>query len=146
MAQAPRIVLTSGCFDLFHAGHLAYLEAARAFAPKFGDELVVSVTSDEYVRRRKGPLRPLFPLIERRNMLSALSIVDRVVTSDADDNVDVIKRVRPTAYCKGFDYIEPDPTGRLDLERAAVEALGGEVIIVDPWPRYSSTSIMKALA
>jgi rfaE bifunctional protein nucleotidyltransferase chain/domain len=142
MADLPRIVLTSGTFDPFHVGHLAYLEAARAF----GDQLVVSVSSDEVVRRWKGPKRPFFPLAERVAMLGALKVVDRVVIAMEDDNVGTIRRIKPAAYVKGWDYSHGDPTGRLEEERQAVEALGGEFIIVDPWPRYSSTAIMKALA
>lgn len=142
MAKIPRVVMASGCFDLLHPGHLAYLEAAKVY----GDELVVSVTCDEFVRKQKGPKRPFFPLAERLAMVSALKIVSRVFVSTADDQVAAIQRIKPAFYVKGYDYLSGDVSGRLGLEMAAVEAVGGKVVIVDPWPRYSSTSIMKALA
>jgi rfaE bifunctional protein nucleotidyltransferase chain/domain len=143
MASPPLIVLAHGCFDVFHPGHLAMLEEAK----RFGDKLVVSVTSDQYVRQQKGPLRPYFPLAERVTMLSALRIVDEVIMSDAPDAVAVITKLRPAFYAKGADYAAtPDTSGRLDLERNAVERLGGQVIFIDAWPRYSSTAILKALA
>lgn len=143
MAKAARvIVMASGCFDLLHPGHLAYLEAAKAY----GDELVVSVSSDEVVRAQKGPKRPFFPLAERLAMLGALKVVNKVFISMTDDQVAAINRIRPKFYVKGQDYTEGDVSGRLARELLAVEALGGKLVIVDTWPRYSSTSIMKALA
>jgi rfaE bifunctional protein nucleotidyltransferase chain/domain len=142
MAPATRLVLASGCFDVLHIGHVAFLEAARAC----GDYLVVSVTSDEYVRRAKGPGHPFFPVAERYRMLYALRCVDRVVISEAEDAVIWIRRVKPAVYAKGTDYSNGDPTGRLAREQAAVEALGGEMVLLDSWPKYSSTAIMKALA
>jgi rfaE bifunctional protein nucleotidyltransferase chain/domain len=135
-------VLASGCFDVLHIGHVAFLEAARAC----GDYLVVSVTSDEFVRRVKGAGHPFFPVAERYRMLDALRCVDRVVISEEEDTVGWIKRVKPAVYAKGADYGAGDLTGRLEREREAVEAVGGELVILDSWPKYSSTAIMKALA
>ncbi len=142
MARPFRLVLTSGCFDVLHIGHVAFLEAARAC----GDELVVSLTDDRFVRAAKGPGHPFFPVAERYKMLQALRCVDRVVISEAEDAVSMIHRVKPFTYCKGPDYAEGDPSGRLQREHEAIHALGGEMVILDTWPRYSSTTIMKALA
>jgi rfaE bifunctional protein nucleotidyltransferase chain/domain len=142
MASPARLVLASGCFDVLHVGHVAFLEAAKAC----GSHLVVSVTSDEYVRRAKGVGHPFFPVAERYRMLAALRCVDRVVISEAEDAVSWIKILKPVIYAKGEDYAGGDPSGRLDREREAVEAVGGELVILDAWPKYSSTSIMKALA
>jgi cytidyltransferase-like protein len=121
---------------------VAFLEAARAC----GDELVVSLTDDRFVRAAKGPGHPFFPVAERYKMLQALRCVDRVVISEAEDAVGMIRRVKPVVYAKGFGYSEGDPSGRLERERDAIHALGGEMVILDTWPRYSSTTIMKALA
>jgi rfaE bifunctional protein nucleotidyltransferase chain/domain len=137
-----RVVLAHGAFDVFHVGHLAMLKEAKAL----GDLLVVSVTSDQYVRQQKGERRPYFPLVERVAMVAAIRLVDDVMISDAPDAVAVIKKVAPAFYAKGADYSSGDPSGRLELERAAVEAIGGELVLIDAWPRYSSTMIMKALA
>lgn len=142
MAQTPRIVLTSGCFDVLHVGHVAFLEAARAC----GDELVVALTDDFYVTQQKGKGHPYFPLPERYRMLQALRVVDRVMISSQEDVVNVIRRVRPSVYAKGSDYAEGDMSGRLERERHAVESIGGALVILESWPVYSSTAIMKALA
>jgi D-beta-D-heptose 7-phosphate kinase/D-beta-D-heptose 1-phosphate adenosyltransferase len=142
MAQTPRIVLTSGAFDLLHPGHVAFLEAAKVY----GDQLVVSVTEDKFVRQKKGAGHPFFPVAERYSMLQSLRIVDRVVISQGDDALDVIRRIKPHVYAKGVEYLADDPGGRMAREAAAVVELGGTVVYLDAWRRYSSTAIMKALA
>ena len=87
-AAGRRVVLTNGCFDLLHAGHLALLEAAR----REGDALVVALNSDASVRRLKGEGRPLVPEAERAEVLAALEPVDRVVVYDEDTPLEVVKR------------------------------------------------------
>lgn len=142
MENTSGIVLASGCFDVLHPGHLAFLEAAH----RHGDVLVVSVTSDEYVSRKKGDRHPLFPVHERLNMLRALWVVDRAILCDADDAVSVIHDLKPSVYAKGVEYLADDPGGRLQRERDALEKHGGRMVFIDARPRYSSTAIMKALA
>lgn len=95
-----RTVLTNGCFDILHVGHLRYLEAARAL----GDELVVGVNSDASVRALKGPERPLNPAEERAEMLLGLKCVDRVVIFDELTADRLIETVHPAIYAKGGDY------------------------------------------
>jgi len=134
-------VLASGCFDPLHPGHVAYLEAARAF----GDQLVVGVTADRWVQARKGIHRPYFPANQRCHMLESLRVVDEVRLVEADDMVHLINGLRPVIYAKGGDYRTGDPTGRLEQERHAVEAGGGRLVFVDTWPRYSSTVMMDVM-
>src|SRR4051794_12610672 len=86
-----RIVLTNGCFDILHAGHVAYLSQAR----ELGDTLIVGVNSDESVRRLKGPDRPLNPVGDRVAVLAALACVNRVVVFGETDPRRLIQAVRP---------------------------------------------------
>src|SRR5262245_32733741 len=89
-------VLTNGCFDLLHAGHLALLESAR----REGDRLVVALNSDASVRRLKGGGRPLVPESERAEALAALEAVDRVVIYDEDTPLEVVKALAPDVLVK----------------------------------------------
>ena len=121
-------VLTNGCFDPFHVGHLYYLQAAR----KLGDILIVAVTMDEYMNKGEG--RPAFPLNERMDILRALAIVDEVIP--VQSGLDAVKRVRPDVYVKGIEYENRLP------EQELVEFYGGRVVFTDT-PTYSSTSILN---
>ena len=131
-------MLTSGCFDLLHPGHVAFLEAARGL----GDKLVVAVSDDPFVAAQKGAGRPVFPVAERHAMLTALRHVDRVVINEWPDAAKLITALRPAVYAKGADYAGGDPSGRLALEQAAVESIGGALVILDTWPRYSSSALL----
>ena len=128
VAGEVKKVLTNGCFDPFHVGHLYYLQAAR----KLGDVLIVAVTMDQCID--KGPGRPAFPLNERMDILRALAIVDEVIP--VQSGLDAVKRVRPDVYVKGREY-----EGRLP-EQELVEFYGGRVVFTDT-PTYSSTSILN---
>lgn len=131
------VVFTNGCFDLLHAGHVNLLEAARAH----GDFLVVGVNSDRSVRRLKGRGRPIVPLRERMEILSALRAVDCVVPFGEATPARLIARLRPNVLVKGADY----RTGEI-VGRDTVEAMGGRVVRV-PLRRGRSTSglIRRAL-
>ena len=125
-----RIVLTNGCFDILHSGHIAYLNAAKAL----GDVLVVGVNTDDSVHRLKGASRPINPLEERTQVLTGLSSVDHVVPFAEDTPVELARAVRPDVFAKGGDYtVDRMP------EAAVVQALGGEVRIL-PYVRDRSTS------
>src|SRR6202034_4681738 len=117
------IVQAHGTFDLLHLGHVRHLEAAR----KLGNVLIVTVTADRFVN--KGPGRPVFNAELRAEMLATLEYVDWVAINDAADAVSAIERIRPSIYIKGQDYQNPqgDITGKITLERDAVEAHGGRV-------------------
>ena len=94
------MVLTNGCFDVLHRGHVAYLRQARAL----GDVLVVALNSDASVARLKGPTRPVNPLVDRAGVIGALAVVDLVTAFDADSPVELLQLVRPEVYAKGGDY------------------------------------------
>ena len=128
------IVQAHGTFDLLHLGHVRHLEAAR----KLGDMLIVTVTADRLVN--KGPGRPVFNAELRAEMLATLEYVDWVAINDAADAVSAIERIRPSIYIKGEDYQNPqgDITGKITLERDAVEAHGGKIHFTDE-VTFSST-------
>ena len=97
--KKKKIILCHGVFDLLHAGHLDYFESAK----KFGDILVVSVTSDRFVN--KGFNRPIFDLENRKKILSELSIVDFVCESDSHDAISIIEKIKPNIYCTYWNFI-----------------------------------------
>lgn len=134
-AEGQTIVLTNGCFDVLHRGHVAYLEEAK----RQGGFLVVAVNSDESVRRFKGPSRPLNPLEDRMVVLAGLTAVDALVPFEEDTAVDVIGAVRPDVYVKGGDYsletIKKTPEG------VNVEKYGGKIYLA-PFVEGRSTSTL----
>jgi len=131
-----RVVLTNGCFDLLHAGHLALLEAAR----HEGDLLVVAINSDASVRGLKGEGRPLVPEAERAEALAALEAVDRVVIYDEDTPLEVVKALVPDVLVKGADWAADEIVGR-----AEVEAAGGRVVRVALVPGRSTSGIVERI-
>src|SRR6058998_1958640 len=100
--QGRKLVLTNGCFDLLHVGHVRYLQAARAL----GDALVVAINGDESVRALKGQGRPLNRAQDRAEVTAALECVDRVVIFPEVRATGLIEKVRPAIYVKGGDYTE----------------------------------------
>lgn len=134
--QGTTIVFTNGCFDLLHAGHVAYLEAARAL----GDVLVVAVNSDRSVRALKGPTRPFTPVGDRAIVLAALACVDFVVAFDDDTAERLVQRLRPDIYVKGGDYARDEP-----VEAAVVRAYGGNVRILPFTSGYSTTDLVQRI-
>jgi D-beta-D-heptose 7-phosphate kinase/D-beta-D-heptose 1-phosphate adenosyltransferase len=130
------VVLTNGCFDLLHAGHVALLEAAR----REGDLLVVAINSDASVRRLKGAGRPLVSEAERAEALRALEAVDRVVVYPEDTPLEVVKALRPDVLVKGADWAADEIVGR-----AEVEAAGGRVVRVALVPGRSTSSLVERI-
>jgi len=135
-AAGRRVVLTNGCFDLLHRGHLALLEAARSE----GDVLVVAMNSDGSVRRLKGEDRPITPEGERAEALLALEPVDRVVVYEGPTPIEVIRALLPDVLVKGADW----PTDAI-VGRAEVESAGGRVVRVGLVPGRSTTAIVERL-
>lgn len=123
-----RVVLTTGCYDVLHAGHVRHLQRARAL----GTRLVVALNSDDSVRRLKGPGRPINPQDQRRTVLEALKCVDEVRVFDGDDAVDTIKDVKPDVLACGFGYTVDKIVGREFVEgrggRAVVTCTGDAVL------------------
>jgi D-beta-D-heptose 7-phosphate kinase/D-beta-D-heptose 1-phosphate adenosyltransferase len=134
--RGERVVMTNGCFDLLHVGHLASLRAMRAL----GDRLVVAVNDDASVQRLKGSGRPVTPLADRMAMLAALDCVDLVAPFSEDTPAPLIERVRPDVLAKGGDYA-PEAIAGFDT----VTRYGGSVRIVDYIPGYSTSDLLARL-
>lgn len=133
-----RLVVTNGCFDLLHAGHVSYLEQAAAL----GDLLLVGCNGDESVRQLKGEGRPLNPEADRALVLSALESVGSVVVFPERRAEDFLRLAKPDVYVKGGDYT-PET---LDAgERVAVESGGGEVVIIPFVSGKSTTDIIQRM-
>lgn len=132
--QGARIGFTNGCFDLLHPGHIKVLTAARGIC----DRLIVGLNSDASVRRLKGEGRPVQEAHARAEVLAALEAVDLVVVFEQDTPLELLKRVRPKVLIKGGDY-RPDQV----VGREQVEAHGGEVVLVDLVPGFSTTELVK---
>jgi D-glycero-beta-D-manno-heptose 1-phosphate adenylyltransferase len=129
-AAGRTVAMANGVFDLFHVGHLRYLQGARAEA----DLLVVAVNSDRSTRELKGPGRPVVPEAERAEILAGLACVDHVVLFDTRDVVPVLRALRPDVHVKGTDY-----TPETIPEAAEVKAWGGRVAVAGD-PKGHSTS------
>ena len=134
--EGKRIVLTNGCFDILHRGHVTYLSRAKAL----GDVLVVGVNGDAGVRRLKGPTRPINPLEDRAQVLAALSCVDHLVAFDEDTPVRLVRAIRPDVFVKGGDY-----TREKLPEAPVVEELGGVVHILPYLQDRSTTGIIDQI-
>jgi D-beta-D-heptose 7-phosphate kinase / D-beta-D-heptose 1-phosphate adenosyltransferase len=131
-----KVVVTNGCFDLVHAGHLALL----GHAAKLGEVLVVAINSDASVRRLKGPERPLVPQADRAALLAALTYVDAVTIFDEDTPLELLRSVKPAVLVKGGDYQLSQVIGR-----ELVEANGGRVELVPLTPEKSTTSLVDRI-
>ncbi len=132
-AGGKRIVFTNGCFDLLHAGHVRYLEAARAL----GDCLVLGLNSDASVRRLKGPGRPVNPACDRAEVVGALRAVDYVTIFDEPTAEALAALVRPDVYVKGGDY-----TPETLPEAKVVERFGGRVEFIRLVEGRSTTGVI----
>ncbi|MFA6051244.1 MAG: bifunctional D-glycero-beta-D-manno-heptose-7-phosphate kinase/D-glycero-beta-D-manno-heptose 1-phosphate adenylyltransferase HldE [Methylobacter sp.] len=133
-ANDERIIMTNGCFDLLHAGHVAYLEQAKAL----GDRLIVAVNSDASVRQLKGDSRPINGLQERMTVLAALACVDWVVSFEEETPERLYCRLLPDVIVKGGDY-RPEQVAGGDC----VIQAGGEVKILQFVDGQSTTAMIK---
>jgi D-beta-D-heptose 7-phosphate kinase/D-beta-D-heptose 1-phosphate adenosyltransferase len=167
-ASGERGVLTNGCFDLVHLGHVQYLKRARAL----GDFLIVALNSDDSTRRIKGPLRPLVPQDERAAILSALACVDYVTLFDETTAERTVAALRPAVYVKGGDYAGAVTSGDVvltgsELRRAlagdagsnpalaelaarlpetrVVADIGGELALLSYLPGHSTTELIERI-
>lgn len=133
-----RLVLTNGCFDLLHVGHVRYLQEAA----ELGDCLAVALNGDESVRALKGPGRPLNRADDRAEVLAALECVDLVTIFPAVRATAVIEAVRPAIYVKGGDYtlesLEPE-------EVAALKKIGAEIKTLPLVPGKSTTGLIERM-
>jgi D-glycero-beta-D-manno-heptose 1-phosphate adenylyltransferase len=135
--RGKRIVLANGCFDLFHIGHVRYLQSAKAR----GDVLVVALNGDSSVRALKGPERPLMPQAERAEILAAFACVD-YVTIFREANVEkILLALKPDVHAKGSDYtVETVP------ERETVKSYGGEIYIAGGPKVRSTRDVVRRIA
>lgn len=128
------IVLSNGCFDVLHVGHIRYLRGAK----QLGDRLIVAINSDATVRKLKGEGRPRIPAAERAEIIAAIADVDAVVEFAEPDVRALVREVRPDVHAKGTDY-----TADSVPERDTVIECGGRVAIVGDPKDHSSTELLK---
>jgi rfaE bifunctional protein nucleotidyltransferase chain/domain len=136
--QGRKVVLTNGCFDLLHVGHVRYLNRAR----ELGDALVVALNSDDSVRALKGPGRPIVPEAQRAAVLASLACVDYVSVFSESMASQVVERVRPDIYVKGGDYVACQDS---IPEAQIVTGYGGWAVCVDFEAGGSTTDIIETI-
>jgi D-beta-D-heptose 7-phosphate kinase/D-beta-D-heptose 1-phosphate adenosyltransferase len=138
-SQHKKLVVTNGCFDILHLGHVSYLEAAR----NQGDALLVAVNGDASVRGIKGPNRPINSEADRAAVLASLASVDAVCIFHEANAMRLLSLVQPDVYAKGGDYtldtINQD-------ERRLVEQMNGKVVVLGGIPGKSTTALLQKLA
>jgi len=131
-----KIVFTNGCFDLLHAGHVTYLEAAK----KRGDKLILGLNTDRSVRAIKGPMRPVVNENDRARVLAALESVDAVILFDEETPLKLIKLIKPNVIAKGSDYSADQVVGGKE-----VQSWGGEIALIDLVEGRSTSNIIKKM-
>jgi len=134
--QGKTVVLTNGCFDLLHGGHVHLFKQAK----KLGDVLIVAVNEDVSIQRLKGPTRPVFPLEERLEVLAAVEYIDYLVSFSQDTPRELIAALVPDILVKGGDWAPDEVVGREEVEGA-----GGRVVVIPYLPGYSSTKIIRKI-
>lgn len=137
--EGRKLVVTNGCFDLLHVGHVSYLQQARAQ----GDALLVGITSDSNVRQLKGQNRPVNCEEDRAAVLAALESVSGVFVFPELDARRFLEKVRPDVYVKGGDYtidtINQD-------ERRLLDSMGVKIVILGVVPGKSTTSTLEKIS
>ena len=134
-----KLVVTNGCFDILHAGHVAYLENAR----NHGDALLVGITSDSGTRELKGPNRPVNVEEDRAAVLAALQSVDGVFIFPETTAVNFLTQVKPDLYVKGGDYTIDTINQE---ERRLIEKMGGKILIIPGVPGRSTTAMLEKIS
>ncbi|MFM1956162.1 MAG: Bifunctional protein HldE : D-beta-D-heptose 7-phosphate kinase, partial [Pseudomonadota bacterium] len=136
-ASYQKIVFTNGCFDLLHAGHVTYLEAAK----KTGDKLILGLNTDRSVSALKGPSRPVIHENDRARVLAALEAVDAVILFDEDTPLNLIDELRPDVIVKGDDYTEDQVVGGKE-----VKTWGGSVKLIPLVQGRSTSGILEKIS
>ena len=134
--SGKKIIMTNGCFDIIHTGHVRYLSKAKSL----GDYLVIAVNDDESVKRLKGNGRPINVLEDRMLVLNSLASVNLVISFSQDTPEEIISSVNPDVLVKGGDYKEENIAGAESVRKS-----GGEVVIVPFDEGYSTSLILKKL-
>ncbi len=137
--SGKKLVVTNGCFDLLHLGHVTYLDAAR----RLGDALLVGLNGDEGVRQLKGEGRPLNSETDRAAVLAALEMVNAVCIFPEKAASSFLSAAEPDIYVKGGDYtletLNPE-------ERGIVEKAGGKIVILPIVPGKSTSSLVQKIS
>jgi rfaE bifunctional protein nucleotidyltransferase chain/domain len=137
--EGKTLVVTNGCFDILHLGHVTYLEQAR----NLGDALLIGVNGDEAVRALKGEGRPVNNQSDRAGVLAALEAVSAVSIFPGKRATDFLAVAQPDVYVKGGDYT----LETLDQEeRRTVEGNGGRIVIIPFLPGKSTTSLLQKIS
>ncbi|MBI4302232.1 MAG: D-glycero-beta-D-manno-heptose 1-phosphate adenylyltransferase [Chloroflexi bacterium] len=136
--KGKTLVLTNGCFDLLHLGHIRYLAQAKAL----GDILVVGLNSDSSTRKIKGPERPIIPEDERAQLVAALVFVDYVIIFSETTAQGLVTALKPEIYVKGGDYSRE---GKALPEAPEVATYGGRVVILPYTEGLSSSTIIHKI-
>ena len=138
-ATGRKLVVTNGCFDLLHAGHVTYLESAR----NLGDALLLGLNGDDSVRQLKGDLRPINDSVDRAAVIAALQSVDGVCVFAEKRATRFLAAAQPDIYVKGGDYtletVDQD-------ERRTVESAGGRIVFIPFVPGKSTTATLAKIA
>jgi D-beta-D-heptose 7-phosphate kinase/D-beta-D-heptose 1-phosphate adenosyltransferase len=130
------VVFTNGCFDLLHAGHIRLFQEAK----KLGDVLIVALNDDASVKKIKGLLRPIFPLSERAEVLSAIGDIDYLTSFSEKTPRRIIASLLPDVLVKGGDWRPEEVVGKKE-----VEAAGGKVLIVPYLKGHSSSGLIQKI-
>jgi rfaE bifunctional protein nucleotidyltransferase chain/domain len=133
-ARGKKIVLTNGCFDILHRGHLHVLREAKAL----GDLLIVALNSDRSVKQIKGPTRPVISEVDRAELIDALEMVDYVILFDETDPCRLLAALKPDILVKGGDYGRDTVVGA-----EIVEQNGGRVAVIPFLKGFSTTDIIE---
>ena len=136
-ASHQKIVFTNGCFDLLHAGHVTYLEAAK----KTGDKLILGLNTDRSVSALKGPTRPVIHENDRARVLAALEAVDAVILFDEDTPLNLIDAIKPDVIVKGDDYTKEQVVGGKE-----VKSWGGSVKLIPLVQGRSTSGILEKIS
>jgi len=134
--EAGSLVVTNGCFDILHVGHLRYLQACKAL----GQTLIVLVNSDQSVRNLKGPSRPIVCEADRAELLCGLSCVDYVTLFDEESPLTLLEKIRPDFYAKGDQYTEETLP-----EMPLLRKIGTQVRFVPMVLERSTTGIVERI-
>jgi rfaE bifunctional protein nucleotidyltransferase chain/domain len=138
-AKGRRLVVTNGCFDLLHVGHVTYLETAR----QQGDALLLGLNGDDAVRQLKGPDRPVNVAADRAAVIAGLESVDGVCIFAEPTATRFLAAARPDVYVKGGDYTLETLNQE---ERRTVEQAGGRIVIIPFVPGKSTTALLQKIA
>ncbi|HPG07495.1 MAG TPA: D-glycero-beta-D-manno-heptose 1-phosphate adenylyltransferase [Saprospiraceae bacterium] len=135
-AQGQRIVLTNGCYDLLHYGHIYLLTRAKTL----GDKLILAVNTPESIRKLKGPGRPILDRQSRLYILSALEPVDLLVEFNQDTPLELIRLLQPDVLVKGGDY-QPETIVGAEV----LATYDGEVVVIPFQEGFSTTGIAQKM-